>query len=64
MIIENLIKQDSIIKELKDKKIISEELTRSDIEIIKRLIVSALESFLMNLFTRRSINLSSIAWRE
>ena len=64
MLIENIIKQNSIIKELKDNKIISEDLTRSDIEVIKRLIISALDSFLMNLFTRRSINLSSIAWRE
>jgi len=61
MLIENLIKENSIISELKKDGIISENLTRSDIEIIKRLIVSALESLLMNLFTRRSVNLSGIA---
>lgn len=61
IILENLSKEASIIKELRDNNIISETLNRSDIEIIKRLIVSALESLLMNLFTRRSVNLQGIA---
>ena len=62
------LKVESIYKSIKyqliEQKIINEDLTRSDIELIKRLILSAFEGWLQNLFTRRSLTLTGINWRE
>jgi hypothetical protein len=63
MLVENLCKNKAIIKDFQNQGLISEELTRADIEIIKRLVVSGIEGILMNLFVRRNIATQGINWR-
>lgn len=62
-LVESLSKNETIIKEFQDKGFISEELSRSDIEIIKRLIISGIEGVLTNLFLRRNLVGQGIIWR-
>jgi hypothetical protein len=62
-LIENLSRNERIIREFQSKGLISEDLTRADIEIIKRLIVSGIEGILTNLFIRRNIATQGINWR-
>jgi len=57
----NIEMHKSIKNQLLEKSIIKEDLTRSDIELIKRLILSAFEGWLQNLFTRRSMTLTGIS---
>jgi hypothetical protein len=63
MLIEKLCSNKTIIKDFQSQGLISEELTRADIEIIKRLVVSGIEGILMNLFVRRNIATQGINWR-
>lgn len=63
-LIENLAKNQKLIKEYQNKGYINEELTKADIEIIKRLVISGIEGVLTNLFIRRNIATSGINWRE
>ena len=63
-LVESLSKNEAIIKEFQEKGFISEELTHSDIEIIKRLIISGIEGILTNLFLRRNLATQGITWRS
>jgi len=53
--INNLCNNKKFIVSLQKQGLIKEELTRSDVEIIKRLIISGIEGIITNLFLRRNI---------
>lgn len=63
LLIERFAQNQELIKSFQKKGLISEELSRADIEVIKRLIISGIEGILMNLFMRRNIATSGITWR-
>ncbi len=63
LLIERFAQNEALIKSFQKKGLISEELSRADIEVIKRLIISGIEGILMNLFMRRNIATSGITWR-
>lgn len=61
-IVENLSQNKKLIKQFQTQGLIKEELTRSDVEIIKRLIISGIEGIITNLFLRRNIATIGINW--
>lgn len=60
--INNLCNNKKFIVSLQKQGLIKEELTRSDVEIIKRLIISGIEGIITNLFLRRNIATIGINW--
>ena len=64
LLIERFAQNQKLIKSFQKKGLISEELTRADIEVIKRLIMSGFESIWFNMFVRRGLITTGINWRE
>lgn len=55
LLIERFAQNQELIKSFQKKGLISEELSRADIEVIKRLIMSGFESIWFNMFVRRGL---------
>ena len=63
LLVEKFAQNEALIKSFQKKGLISEELSRADIEIIKRLIMSGFESIWFNMFVRRGLITTGINWR-